>query len=365
VGTGFSDALLRELRVTLEALERATPPFVPPPRGPAHWTEPRLSAEVEFNGRTREGLLRQAAFVGLREDRAAGPLPLLSTPHRILYPDSGLTKLDLSAYYMEVSRWLLPYVEGRLLALVRCPEGQSKPCFFQKHALAGLPSAIRVRPTLEGEGRVSYLYIQDKAGLVGLAQLGVLEIHPWGSRVESIDKPDRCIFDLDPGPDVPAARVVEAARSIRDRLAGLGLLGFVKTTGGKGLHVVVPLSGPLTWKDVKGFSKAVASEMARRAPDRYTATLSKSARQGLIFIDYLRNQRGATAVAAYSPRALPGAPVSVPFAWEELSPDLVSHGPTIRTLGRRLSHLARDPWEGFATLRQSLPRSWSSELSIA
>ncbi len=229
-------------------------------------------------------------------------------------PTTGITKLDLARYYADVADWALPHLAHRPLSLVRAPTGVGGELFYQKHAGSSVPEAV-TRIEIDGE---THLAIEDLAGLLSLVQIGVLEIHPWGSTIDKLEQPDRVTFDLDPDEGLPWSRVTEAALEIRDVLAGLGLQSFVKTTGGKGLHVVVPLTPRLGWDEVKNFTKAVADDMAARHPQRYTANQSKRARQGRIYIDYLRNARGATAVGAYSTRARPGATVSTPLSWSEV-----------------------------------------------
>jgi len=375
VGTGFSAPLLLDLRRRLDALERPDSPFAAPlPRAErrrVHWVRPSLVAEVSFSSWTRDGRLRHPSFLGLREDKPAAdvvrdrPAPpppsrpsfRLTHPDRVLYPEEGITKADLARFYQEIAAWILPQVRGRLLSLVRCPEGQSGPCFYQKHRMDALPDAIRVLRIEESDGPATGLFIEDEAGLLALVQLGVLEIHPWGSRVTDLEHPDLCTFDLDPGPGVAWTALLRGARDLRDLLGGLGLESFVKTTGGKGLHVVVPFSGAPGWPELKAFSKSVAEELARRAPDRYTAKLAKASRGGRIFVDYLRNGRGATAVAAYSTRAKPNASVAVPLAWEELSPSLRPDQYTVKNVRRRLEKLARDPWRRLGRVTQRLPGS--------
>lgn len=278
----------------------------------------------------------------------------LSNPDRILYTEQGIRKLDLASYFERVAPWLLPHVTGRPLTLVRCPEGSDKPCFFQKHAGAGVPDGIgRVR-LREKEGSGTYLFIRDLRGLVSLAQIGVLEIHTWNCRADSAERPDRIVFDLDPGPGVPWERLVEAAPQVRDRLKELELRSFLKTSGGKGLHVVVPIARRHSWEEVLELARAIAEEMTREQPQHYTATAAKSRRHGKIFIDYLRNARGATAIAPYSPRARPGATVATPLEWNELDRRLTPGQFTIETLPQRLSVLERDPWGEMAKLRQTL-----------
>jgi bifunctional non-homologous end joining protein LigD len=279
----------------------------------------------------------------------------LTHPERVLYPGQGITKRDLAAFYEEISDWILPHVVERPLSLVRCPAGQGTACFYQKHVGPEASDSIEGVKIKEKGAVRTYAYIKDLAGLVSLAQMGVLEIHPWGSRVGNLEHPDRLTLDIDPAPGVPWKRVIATARQLRAFLLELRLKSFVKTTGGKGLHVVVPLAGEASWDTVKGFTKGIAEAMAQQAPREYTASLSKASRTGKLFIDYLRNSRGATAVAAYSTRALPGAPVSTPLAWDELAPDLHSGDFTVKNLQRRLAALKKDPWDGFLKLRQTLP----------
>ena len=281
----------------------------------------------------------------------------LSHPERVLYPEQGLTKRDLAGFYDRISSWILPHIVERPLSLLRCPEGQGKACFFQKHAGTGVPEHLRPVMIQEEKARREYVYVEDERGLISLAQMGVLEIHPWGSRVGSVDAPDRLIFDLDPGLGVSWSRIVAAARTIRELLERVDLESFVKTTGGKGLHVVVPLAPRQDWTMLKDFSRAFALELVRRSPREYTATLSKSERAGKIFVDYLRNSRGATAVAAYSTRARAGAPVSTPVIWSELGTGLRSDRFTVTNLEKRLGSIKKDPWAQFLKARQSLPKA--------
>lgn len=277
----------------------------------------------------------------------------ISHPNRVLWEEQGVTKRELAEYYVAVAERILPHVADRPLTLVRCPAGTRKTCFFQKHAWAGLSDFIARRSL--GEGGEDVLAVHDVQGVVALAQAGVLEIHPWGARLGSADRPDRVIFDFDPGEGVAWSALVAAAREMRERLDGRGLRSFVKTTGGKGLHVVVPLAPQAGWDEAKAFAKALSDAMVADAPDRYTTTAVKSERGGKIFIDYLRNTRGATAVAPYSTRARPGAPVSVPLAWDELSDDAASNRFTVETLQGRLARLKADPWDGFWSVEQTLP----------
>ena len=392
-GTGFSAQSAREIWTQLDALRRVTPPLKTRPsaeerRGIA-WVEPKLVAEIEFRGWTGDGHLRHAAFKGLREDKSpaevvrerpageqAGPKsgerpaasraqPRLGTaevagivlthPDRVLWNAGGVTKLGLAEFYEAMAGWLLPQVAHRPLSLVRCPNGAEKGCFFQKHSWAGLGDDIRRETVRDGGGEEEVLFVDDIRGVISLVQASVLEIHPWGSRIDDVERADRITIDLDPGDGTAFTDVIAAARDVRERLSTLGLESFVKTTGGKGLHVVVPLTGPAAWVDVKAFAKSIADGMAGDAPGRYIAKASKSARRGLIYVDYLRNGRGATAVAAYSTRARDGAPVAVPLAWDELTPSLKPDHFTLANLHARMAGLRSDPWEELDKARQRLP----------
>jgi bifunctional non-homologous end joining protein LigD len=284
----------------------------------------------------------------------------VTNPDRILYPEERVTKRVLAGFYEQIAEWILPHIVQRPLSLYRCPRGHEKDCFYQKHLEGASIKHVREAPVREDEGKPPYVAIDDLRGLIALAQLAVLEIHPWGSREDNIEKPDRVVFDLDPGPDVSWRQVAEGARAVRELLAELGLGSFVKTTGGKGLHVVVPIVRRGGWDEVKAFAEAVAREMARRDPSSYVATMSKWARPKRIYVDYLRNVRGATAVAAYSTRARPGAAVSTPLHWDELGPHPIVY--TVHTLPRRLRSLRHDPWEGFFELRQSITKAMRERL---
>jgi bifunctional non-homologous end joining protein LigD len=281
----------------------------------------------------------------------------LTHPDRVLYPDIGLTKRGLAEYYVEIADRILPEVVQRPLSLVRCPDGLGEGCFYQKHLGPSPPADLHCARIEEKAGTTCYAMIKDVKGLISLVQMSVLEIHPWGARIDRLEQPDRMVFDLDPDPTVPWADVVAAALETRDRLDSLGLTSFVKTTGGKGLHVVVPLSRRHDWERVHGFARQFAEAMTADSPARYTARMAKAARKGKIFIDYVRNARGATAVAAYSARAKAGAPVATPLAWDELGPGLASDRFTVETLPRRLAGLAGDPWQELHKLRQSLAKS--------
>ena len=277
----------------------------------------------------------------------------LSNPDKILYPEQGVTKGDLADHYLAVAERMLPHVALRPITMVRCPIGHQQKCFYQRHAGAGVPRQIeRVRvPGFDNP----YLFIRDVAGLIALVQIGVLEIHPWGVTVAKPDVPDRVIFDLDPAEGLGFDAVVAAALDVRERLDRLGLTSFVKTTGGKGLHVVMPIEPVHAWPLVKSWSKALSEAMAADAPDRYLTRIAKAEREGRIFIDYLRNDPTSTAVGPYSTRARPGAPVAMPIEWDEVRPGLDPARYGVRTAAEEIRRQGRDPWGDMTKVRQRLP----------
>ena len=280
----------------------------------------------------------------------------LTHPGRVLYPGQGITKRELAEYYLAVAERMLPHLKGRPLTLVRCPAGRETECFFQRRAGRGTPKALtRVPVPVEGKEE-TYLAVESLPALLSLVQLGVLEMHVWGARRDRLDRPDRMILDLDPAPDIPWEGVVDAARAVRERLAARGITSFVKTSGGKGLHVVAPLARRYGWDTLREFTRGVAEEMERDEPERFLATASREAREGKIYVDYLRNSWSASAVALYSTRSREGAPVSFPLSWEELGPGTRPGDFTVRTVPERLRARKGDPWEGFGELRQTLPR---------
>ena len=407
VGTGFDDELLRSLYARLKALDVDKPPTdLPPPpreRREVHWVEPRSVCEVRFAEWTHDGVLRHPTFIALRSDKPASQIvrekaihmppsasngngrlhgkshangqtrsfakarsgrnvanvPViagvhLSNPGRVLYPDQKFTKRHVAEYYEAIADRALPYVINRPLAIVRCPTGQGTKCFFQKHVKEGTPDTIHAVDVGLEEG--PHLYIKDLAGLIQLVQMGVLEIHVWGCRVGDIERPDQLTFDLDPDPEVGWPRVCDAAREMRDLLGGIGLNSFVKTTGGKGLHVVVPLKPSVDWDEAKAFTKLIAEQMSADQPGKYLANMSKAKRKGKIFIDYLRNGRGATAICAYSTRNRPGAPVSLPLRWDELSKIKAGNAFTIENAPARIRSQRQDPWHDFDRKRVDLGR---------
>ncbi|MEX0890663.1 MAG: DNA ligase D [Gemmatimonadota bacterium] len=382
VGTGFTAAVLRKLHDRLQVLERPAPPFSNPPRGAGargvHWVEPAMVVEVAFTEMTGDGSLRHPSFKGLREDKPAadvvfedgqeeevttesGPSKAaptrvagvrLTSPDRVLYKAQGITKLDLARYYEAVAEWMLPHVRNRPLTLVRCPTGYQE-CFYQKHIEASSPESI-VRVEVNPDDPRPYGAVDSAAGLVALAQIGALELHTWGARRDRLERPDRFTLDLDPDPSVPWKRVLEAAFQLRDLLDELGLRSFPKTTGGKGLHLVVPIERRSGWDEVKEFSRRLGAVLEEANPGRYTLNISKAKRQGRVLIDYLRNGRGATAVEVYSTRARAGAPVAVPVRWDELGPKLKPDRYNIKNLPRRLASLREDPWAEYFDVRQSI-----------
>ena len=286
----------------------------------------------------------------------------LTNPERILYPDAGLAKRDLLAYYAIVGGRMLPYIRNRPLTLLRCPEGVEGECFFQKQANDSVPEAVGRIEFEEEEG--TGLYVDSIEGLLSLVQIGALEIHVRGAAIDRLDRPNLLVLDVDPGLSVEWARVVETARVMRERLEMLGLESFVKMTGGKGLHVTVPIERRTGWEEAKIFTKALAEELVKAAPNLYTATPKKSARKGKIYVDYLRNTRSATAVAAYSTRALKDAAVAMPITWDELSEDL---GPDAFTAGAIVSEGALpddDPWEGIDDVRQAITKDMKAQVGM-
>jgi bifunctional non-homologous end joining protein LigD len=395
-GTGYNGLLLTQLRRRLDALPKGTKPTTLPKGTPlkgVHWVEPSLVAEVQYTGWTADGILRHPTFQGLREDKSArevvrppagasGPPPRarvelgwdgsaaiagikLTNAEKVLYPGEGITKLDLAQYYAAVCDEALKHLAHRPLTLVRCPEGQGQPCFYQKHVGSGVPDALRRIEVEEREGgTATYLMVEDLAGLLATVQMGVLEFHPWGSTADDIEHPDRLIFDLDPDEELPWERIVDAALEVRRRLDEIGLESFAKTTGGKGLHVVVPVRPKLDWDAAKAFTKAVVDSIVRDRPERYTGNLAKKARGSKIFIDYLRNGRGNTAVGGFSTRARPRAPVSMPLDWGEVESGVRSDAFDVFTAPDRLKRLERDPWEALFKSRQSITARMLKKLGL-
>jgi len=328
-----------------------------------HWVEPELVAEVAFRGWGKEGLLRQAAFKRLRDDKAVADLGgatapdvTITSPDRVVFKESGITKGQVAEYYRAIADLILPELANRPLSLVRCPNGAAGTCFFQKHhadTLGGHVHAIALR---QKSGKEDYLYIDDAEGLLELVQMNTLEFHPWGSRVDDVERPDRLVFDLDPDPGTGWTRILAAARDVRARLEDVGLESFVRLSGGKGLHVVVPLVPEADWAQAKDFCEAFAQAMVAHRPDEYVATMSKAKRVGRIFIDWLRNGRGATSVTSWSLRARPGAPVAVPLRWDELGRTKAGNQFGMAQALVRAASAKADAWRGIEQVRQRLPK---------
>lgn len=383
VGTGFSHEQLDTLAAQLAPRARSAPTarveVDDPELRRARWVTPTLVAEVFHHGLGNQGLLRQPSLKTIRRDKRAADLREPSSadrtgsampatrrisksakavepthPERVVFPDSGITKQQVFDYCRAMARWLLPEIEGRPLSIVRCPQGAGRPCFFQKHHTPGMDRVGVVPLEEEGGARADYLVVNDEAGLLELAQFNAIEFHPWGARAKTPDLADRIVFDLDPGPDVAWARVVDAARLVRKRLRALGLTSHVRTSGGKGLHVVVPLKPACAWPQVKDFAHAFAESMAASEPLAYVATATKKFRKGRIFIDYLRNGRGATSVASFSLRARDGAPVAMPLRWEELGRLKGGDAYTLASAPRRMARIGEHPWGDYMRGKQDL-----------
>ena len=393
VGSGFSDELLRTLsaRLARETKLKNSPAHIDAMSTElrrATWIEPKMVVEVFSRGIGNQGLLRQPSLKGIRMDKSAQqlgdtdrkPLPTagaktaasskklaaakrleaaaepmrLTSPDRIVYPDRGTTKRQVADYYLAVMDWFLPEIRARPLSIIRCPDGIAKACFFQKHLTAGVKLADTVR-ILEDSGKeAEYLVVNDAASVMELVQFNALEFHPWGSTAGNPERANRIVFDLDPGPDVAWSEVKAAARKIHDLLESIALKSYLRTSGGKGLHVVVPLNPGCDWDLVKPFARAFAESMSQAEPARFVATASKKLREGKIFLDYLRNGRGATSVASYSLRARDGAPVAVNLAWSELPRLKAANFFDIDSVPKRLAKLKSDPWEGINEIQQNL-----------
>jgi bifunctional non-homologous end joining protein LigD len=398
VGTGFSRDTVERLLPRLKAVAADASPFAganaPKKAAGVHWVRPELVAEIDYAGLTADGNIRQASFKGLREDKPAAevtgdaveaeasvtvpakPAPKprrggavvhgvsISNPDKALWPadatGSPITKLELAQYLDAVGAWMLPYVRGRPCSIVRTPDGIDSQRFFQRHAGAGTSSLITLT-TVSGD-RQPYLQFDTVESLVAAAQAGTTELHPWNCAPGRPDLPGRFVFDLDPDEALPFDRVLEAAREVRDRLEAVGLTSVLKTTGGKGLHVVAPFTqsetDPVAWPQAKAFAKDLCEAIARDQPDAYTTNMSKKARPGRIFLDYLRNDRMASAVALLSPRARAGAPVSFPVAWTQARNGLNPKDFTLRTAPALMAE--RDPWDGWEAaarpLREAIDR---------
>ena len=372
VGTGFDGDDFDTLIARLKRLERKTPPAEvdrAKARG-VHWVTPKLVAEVAFAEFTADGNIRHGSYLGLREDKEASevtretpsssPAPparvVISSRDRVIFPGSGATKGDLADYYEAIAPIMLPFAAARPISLVRCPQGRAKKCFFQKHDSGGFGDAVRRVPVREKDGGMEdYLYIENARGIMQCVQMGTIEFHGWGSRTDDVEAPDRMVFDLDPDEGLDFEDVKKAARDIRDRLADLGLTSFAMVTGGKGVHVVVPLLPGHSWESHKDFARRFAEALSIAQPDRFTATMSKAKRKGKIFIDWLRNQRGSTAVLPYSARARQGAAVAVPLGWNELREATSAQAFTIGDAEKLLKRARGKTLAGWGFAEQRLP----------
>jgi bifunctional non-homologous end joining protein LigD len=407
VGSGFSDALIKKLTQLIGKAGGKKPTAYVPTTDTdlrtATWFEPRFVVEVFYRGIGRQQLLRQPSLKTVRPDKDVADLvdsdrddasaspakssvarasvaktskaaksktrpvakdrtaPELSSPTKIIFPDIKATKQDVWNYYSAVMQYLLPEIQGRPLSVIRCPGGTAKACFFQKHHTAGLELVSSVKLKEESGINAEYLVATDAVSVMELVQFNTLEFHPWGSHADNPDQADRVVFDLDPGPDVPFEEVKKAANDIRKLLAQLELESFLRVTGGKGLHVVVPLNPGCDWALTKRFAKGFAEALSQSEPQRFLATASKRLRSKRIFVDYLRNGRGATAVASYSLRARPGAPVALPIAWNELAKLKRADSFTMKTVPAKLKRRRKDPWEGIENVKQNLGRWGKSE----
>jgi bifunctional non-homologous end joining protein LigD len=389
VGSGFSDEQLRALGKTMDENGSTKPTValtgVDPLLRNARWIKPVAVAEVYYRGIGNQNLLRQPSLKTMRTDKTPADLLdsdratgkgntkpakkatrarrgdtakaadiAISHPDRVVFAEGNITKQDVADYYMAVMKWFLPGVIDRPTSVIRCPEGAGKACFFQKHLMPGLKHVGSARMKEESGAQAIYIYPRDASSILELVQFGVLEFHPWGSTVQNPDRADRVVFDLDPGDNVAWERVVAAARLVRKLLTQLGLESFLRTTGGKGLHVVVPLNPGCPWPMVKRFAQAFASTLAQAHPLDFVATATKARRGGKIYVDYLRNSRGATSVASYSLRARAGAPVAVPLRWSELGKLKSGRDFDIHSTPARLARLRSDPWKGIDDVQQNL-----------
>ncbi len=377
VGTGFTKKSLEQVYKNLQKYRQEKNPFssCPPGAKEATWVKPILVAQIAYTEWTKDNRLRHPVFKGLRLDLAAKAVRKkimadiekqetlsfkLTHPKKILYPVGEITKKDLLDYYDAVSDWILPFICNRPLTLLRCPNGYTH-CFYQRHFNKTTGKFLKSITLKTDDKSHPYIYLADKNGLLSLVQMGVLEIHPWGSRIENMDYPDWITFDLDPGTKVSWGKIVSTAFDIKMRLEQLQLKSFVKTTGGKGLHVVVPIHANHSFETVKQFTKSFVESLAMLKPSAYVSNMSKAKRSGKIFIDYLRNQQTASAISVYSTRARPHAPISTPIFWEELSKNKKDTEFSIKTILNRLYTLKTDPWKSFWTLKQSLNEVYNDE----
>ena len=382
VGTGFDTKMIESLMERMASLKVGKAALDVPrsEQKGAHWLKPELVAEIAFTEFTTDGILRHPSFIALREDKSARevvrekPVQLrksekkderatadafgvkISNPDRVIYPGDNLTKGDLADYYAAIEALMMVDTARRPISLVRCPQGRAKHCFFQKHDSGTMGEAVKHVPIKEKDGEVQdYLYVEDAKGLLTCVQMGTIEFHGWGSRVDKIEKPDRMVFDLDPDVGLDFADVRTAAQELRALLSDVGLESFPLLTGGKGIHVVVPLDRSVAWSKVKDFAERFARAAAESEPERFTANIRKAQRKGRIFLDWLRNQRGATAVMPFSARAREGAPVAAPIAWDELENMPGGNSFTIRDADLLLDRARSKALAGWGVAKQALP----------
>ncbi|WP_108460953.1 DNA ligase D [Devosia naphthalenivorans] len=387
VGTGFNQKSAEDLQERLDDLARKTSPFSAVPRPVARtskWVSPELVAEIGFTEFTPDGVLRHPSFLALREDKPAPEVKLeepvapskaspalsseaginaaeaagvkLTSPDRVVYPGQGVTKAHLVAYYAAVAERMLPFIENRPLSLLRCPQGRAKYCFFQKHDTGGFPDEMKSVLITEKDGaKEDYFYIDDLGGLIAGTQMNVLEWHLWGARTKNVERPERIIFDIDPDEGLGFEHVRSAATDIRAALDDVGLQSFALISGGKGIHVIAPLEPGLEWPEIKAFCKAFAQNLAEQYPDRFTANMSKAKRKGKLFIDYLRNERGSTAVAPWSSRSREGAPAAVPVSWDELKTIKAANQFNLAAAAERAKQ--PDPWKDYFSLNQTITKT--------
>jgi bifunctional non-homologous end joining protein LigD len=386
VGTGFDTKMIHDLSDLMKPLEVSDPPLDIPraARRGSHWIEPRLVGEVAYTEFTSDGILRHPSFIALREDKPAREVVLekpqkltrsararkaapaspdafgikISNRDRVIFPGEGLTKGDLADYCAAIESLMLVDMAKRPISLVRCPQGRAKQCFFQKHDNGAMGPHVKHVPVKESDGDIQdYLYVEDAPGILACVQMGTIEFHGWGSKASKLEYPDRLVFDLDPDEGLDFAKVKSAARRLRDLLADLGLVTFPMLTGGKGIHVIAPLDAKADWPKVKSFAERFSRAIAEAEPDVFTANIRKNQRKGRIFLDWLRNQRGATAVMPYSARAKEGAPVAAPIAWEELDKFKSGAAFSIRDADELIQRASSKLLAGWGVARQKLPKA--------
>jgi DNA ligase D len=367
-GSGISEDRGRALYADLAPIEMGECVIQTPRTPGARWVEPRWTAEIGFRGRSTGGAPRAPVFMSLAPRRRVQPVKALkprligdrdlaavslTNPERPIGA-GGVTKLDIALYYARIGDWLLPELLRRPVTTIRCPTGDLRALFYQRHAFAGLPEGVATVELPDEEGRAAFITVTEPKGYLGLTQFGAIEFHLWGCHVDDPEHPDRLVIDLDPDEDLPWARVCDAAEALRERLETMGLSVFLRTTGGKGLHLVVALAPGLSWPLLKGFAEAFARAAAKDAPAMFTATSSKDRRKGRVYIDYLRNARGASAVASYSLRARPNFPVATPISWDELRKLPGGDAFTRLTVLKRVERLASDPWDGLGSSKAKI-----------